>query len=946
MPLSWNEIKSRAMAFSRQWADAGYERGQAIPFWIDFFEVFGIGNRRVASFEHAVRKHGGGQGFIDLFWPGQMLVEHKSRGKPLDPAHDQALDYFPGIAERDLPHTLVVCDFARFRVVDLERRQSWDFALADLHRHARLFGFIAGYQAQEIRPQDPVNIRAAERMGRLHDALSKSGYGGHALEVLLVRLLFCLFADDTAIFPAQGLRAFIDERTAADGSDLGARLAQLFQVLNTPEDRRNRNLDEQLAAFPYVNGRLFEETLPIADFDAASREALLDASALDWSSISPAIFGSLFQSIMDAAARRNLGAHYTSEENILKLIRPLFLDELRAEFARVRGHRNRLFEFHKKLRRLSFFDPACGCGNFLVISYRELRLLELDVLRAAALLQGHSGQRSIDVHQLIGINVDQFYGIEIEEFPAQIAQVALWLVDHQMNLRVSEEFGQYFARIPLVTSPHIVHGNALAIDWNEVLPAAQCSYVLGNPPFVGAKFMDDAQRADTRAVFAGIDNAGLLDFVAAWYVKATRYMQSALPAAGTEPAPVRCAFVSTNSISQGEQVGVLWSWLLGQGVHIHFAHRTFAWSNEARGKAAVHCVIIGFGLEDRPGKLIYEYEDIKGEPLAVPAANINPYLVDAPDVVLPRRSKPIGDAPAIGIGNKPIDGGNYLFTTEERDAFIAREPASEKWFRRWLGADEFLNGYERWCLWLGDCTPAELRAMPEAMKRVQAVKALRLASKSAPTQRLAATPTRFHVENMPDAPYLVLPEVSSERRAFVPFGFEQPSTLCSNLVKIAPHASLFHFGVLSSTMHNAWVRYTCGRLKSDFRYSAAIVYNNFPWPFSLPETAAESAAVQSAQAAIESAAQGVLDARAGFPGSSLADLYDPLTMPPALLRTHQKLDAAVDKAYQLAGGPRSYRNDAERVAFLFTLYQRLTGLLPAEGGKPKAGRRRAAPQAS
>ncbi len=991
MPLSWNEIKSRAMAFSRQWQDAAGEKQQSIPFWIDFFEIFGITNRRVASFEHAVTKHGGGQGYIDLFWPGQLLVEHKSRGKPLEPAYDQAMDYFPGIAERDLPHTLVVCDFARFRVIDLEARRSWDFALADLHRHVRLFGFIAGYKAQEIRPQDPVNIRAAERMGRLHDALKRSGYGGHALEVLLVRLLFCLFADDTAIFPAQGLRAFIDERTAADGSDLGARLAQLFQVLNTPEGQRSRNLDDQLAAFPYVNGRLFDETLPIADFDAASREALLDASALDWSAISPAIFGSLFQSIMDAQARRNLGAHYTSEENILKLIQPLFLDELRAEFARVKGNRNRLFDFHKKLRRLSFLDPACGCGNFLVISYRELRLLELEVLRAAAELQGHAGQRSVDVHGLIGVNVDQFFGIEIEEFPAQIAQVALWLVDHQMNLRVSEEFGQYFARIPLVTSPHIVHGNALTIDWNQVLPAGQCNYVLGNPPFVGAKFMDDAQRDDTRAVFAGIDNAGLLDFVAAWYVKAVRYVQAAygpplplagegrgegafapspgggglgwgppeLPtrAAGPSPQPSpqrgegatavsaqtpRAAFVSTNSITQGEQVGVLWSWLLGQGVHIHFAHRTFAWNNEARGKAAVHCVIIGFGLEDRPGKLIYEYEDIKGEPHAVAARNINPYLVDAPDVVLPRRGKPICDVPDIGIGNKPIDGGNYLFTTEERDAFIAREPASAKWFRRWLGSVEFLNGYERWCLWLGDCPPAELRAMPEAMKRVQAVRAFRLASKSAPTRKLADTPTRFHVENMPDTPYLVLPEVSSERRPFIPFGFEQPSTLCSNLVKIASHAELSHFGILSSTMHNAWVRYTCGRLKSDFRYSKDIVYNNFPWPFCLPDTDAASAARKSAQAAIESAAQGLLDARAQFPGSSLADLYDPLTMPPALLRAHQKLDAAVDKAYQLADGPRSYKNDAERVAFLFTLYQRITSLLPATASKSGSRRRRVA----
>lgn len=942
-PLSWNEIKSRVLNFSRRWADAANEDSEAKPFWIEFFDCFGITNKRVFTFELNVKKHGGGAGFVDLFWPGMLLVEQKSRGKDLDKVYAQATDYLAGISERDLPQIIIVSDFARFRVYDLTDCQPGrytEFALADLHKHVRLFGFIAGYKPQRIEPQNPVNIKAAERMGELHDALKSAGYAGHPLEVLLVRLLFCLFADDTAIFqPAQAFRAFIEERTSEDGSDLGPRLAQLFQVLDTPEGQRSKNLDEQLAAFPYVNGRLFAESLPIADFDADTRAALLKACALDWSAISPAIFGSLFQSIMDEKARRHLGAHYTSEENILKLIRPLFLDELRAEFEKIKRQRNKLFEFHKKLRTLSFFDPACGCGNFLVISYRELRLLELDVLRADAALSGHAGQQSVDVHQLIGVNVDQFYGIEIEEFPAQIAQVAMWLMDHQMNLRASEEFGLYFARIPLVASPRIVHGNALTLNWDDVLPASRCSYVLGNPPFVGAKFMSDSQRCDTRAVFAGIDNAGLLDLVAAWYVKAARYLSqpqdpalsAAMPPSAPPPAPARCAFVSTNSITQGEQVGALWGWLLAQGVHIHFVHRTFAWSNEARGKAAVHCVIIGFGLQDRPGKVIYEYEDIKGEPHPRPASNINPYLVDAPNVVLPRRSKPIRDVPEIGIGNKPIDDGNYLFSTEERDAFIALEPASAKWFRRWLGADEFLNGYERWCLWLGDTPPAELRAMPEAMKRVQAVKAFRQASKSPPTQKLAAIPTRFHVENMPTTPYLVLPEVSSERREFVPFGFEQPSTFCSNLVKIAAGATLFHFGILSSTMHNAWVRAVCGRLKSDFRYSAAIVYNNYPWPFTpaAEQANASDAQVHKAQAAIEAAAQAVLDARAAHPGSSLADLYDPLTMPAGLLKAHQKLDAAVDKAYQLAGGPKTYAGDAARVAFLFSLYQRQTGLLAA-----------------
>jgi hypothetical protein len=972
MPLSWNEIKSRALAFSRTWADAAFEDSQAKPFWIDFFEIFGITDKRVASFEHAVKRlpakaqgdKARTDGFVDLFWPGMLLVEQKSRGKNLDAALAQAMAYLPGIAERDLPQLIIVCDFARFRLHRLGCGESLEFTLAELHQHIKHFGFIAGYKTQHIQPQDPVNIRAAEKMGRLHDALKASGYGqeaapgvapGHALEVLLVRLLFCLFADDTGIFqPAQALRTFVEERTAVDGSDLGARLAQLFQVLNTPPDKRSPKLDEQLAAFPYVNGRLFAEPLPLADFDAALRDALLDACALDWSAISPAIFGSLFQSIMDAGARRNLGAHYTSEENILKLIKPLFLDELWAEFERVKTQRNRLFEFHKKLRTLTFFDPACGCGNFLVVAYRELRLLELAVLRASASVSGHAGQQSVDVHSLIGVDVDQFYGIEIEEFPAQIAQVALWLMDHQMNLRVSEEFGLYFARIPLRTSPHIVHGNALTLDWAEVLAPQRCSHMLGNPPFVGAKFMNDSQRADTRTVFGDLPNAGLLDLVAAWYVKTAQYLKKNTALASVESAQAaifskasacRCAFVSTNSITQGEQVGVLWGWLLAQGIQIHFAHRTFRWSNEGRGVAAVHCVIIGFGLQDCADKVIFEYDDIAGEPHAVKVGNINPYLVDAPDVVLPRRNTPLCAVPEIGIGNKPIDDGNYLFTAEERDAFIAREPASAPWFRRWLGADEFINGYERWCLWLGDCPPATLRALPEAMKRVQAVKAFRLASISLPTRKLAETPTRFHVENIPQTAYLLIPRVSSERRRFVPTGYIPADTLTSDSAHVAVGATLYHFGILTSTMHNAWLRAVGGRLESRYRYSAAIVYNNFPWP-DLPGSCKQNQPIvlaQQAQTAIESAAQAVLDARAKYQQpadpaqkpATLADLYDPLAMPPDLLKAHQRLDAAVDAAYALCGGKKKWTSEPERVAFLFARYQQLTSLLPVDTKKTK-----------
>ena len=525
MPLSWNEIKARALVFSREWKGEGSERAEAQSFWNGFFDVFGIGRRRVAVFEKQVALSGAGQrakqGRIDCFWKGVLLVEHKSAGENLDRAFKQAADYFDGIPDRDLPRYILVSDFARFRLFDLEADSTIEFRLGELHHKIRHFAFIAGYRTQEIEPQNPVNIRAAEQMGKLHDLLKASGFAGHPLELLLVRLLFCLFADDTGIFqPAQAFRMWLDERTARDGSDLGPRLAQLFQVLNQPEHARLKTLDEQLCAFPYVNGKLFEEALPIAAFDAKMRDTLLDCCALDWSAISPAIFGALFQSIMDEKARRNLGAHYTSEQNIQKLIKPLFLDDLWTEFGKVKGNRNRLFEFHKRLRTLTFLDPACGCGNFLVISYRELRKLEMEILRASLALERDSGQRLVDIQQLISVDVDQFYGIEIEEFPAQIAQVALWLVDHQMNLRVSEEFGNYYARIPLVSTPHIVHGNALRIDWNDVLPAERCSYVLGNPPFVGAKIMSESQREEIAIVFADLTGYGVLDYVSAWYWKA------------------------------------------------------------------------------------------------------------------------------------------------------------------------------------------------------------------------------------------------------------------------------------------------------------------------------------------------------------------------------------------------------------------------------------------
>jgi hypothetical protein len=914
MPLSWNEIRDRALAFSREWADERSEDAEAKSFWDDFFNVFGVTRRRVASFETPVKKGDGRGGFIDLLWKGVLLVEHKSRGKDLERAARQAFDYFPGLKERDLPRYVLVSDFARFRLFDLDSKEQHDFTLAELPNRIHLFGFIAGYQTRSFGQQDPVNVQAAEKLGRLHDQFKASGYDGHALEIVLVRLLFCMFAEDTALFDRRAFQDYLELRTAEDGSDLGMHLAQFFQVLDTPFEKRPRTLDEQLAAFPYVNGQLFHEVLPIAACDRAMRETLLDCCSLDWSRISPAIFGSLFQSIMDTKARRNLGAHYTSETNILKLIRPLFLDELWAEFHKVKRSRNQLFEFLKKLSRLTFFDPACGCGNFLVIAYRELRLLELEVLRHVR----QSDQLMLDVFQLIGVNVDQFHGIEIEEWPARIAEVALWLTDHQMNLKVSEEFGQYFARLPLKKAPHIVHGNALQIDWREVVPPWRLSYLLGNPPFLGKAFQNEAQKTELSAVFHDVKGMGVLDYVACWYRKAAEYM--------TDNPGIRAAFVSTNSITQGEQVGVIWPDLFRRGIKIHFAHRTFQWNSEARGKAAVHCVIIGFGLQDAAEKWLFDYDTPRSEPHAIKVRNVNPYLVDAPQVVLESRRNAICAVPPIVFGSMPNDGGYLLLSAKEKAELLAREPKAGKWLRRIYGSEEFINDGERWCLWLVGISPDELRSMPALLDRVDAVRHYRLASTRPATRELAATPTVFGEIRHPDSgEYLLIPSVSSERRPFIPVGFLPAEVISTNLNLIVPHATLYHFGVLSSSMHNAWMRAVCGRLKSDYRYSAGIVYNNFPWP--------EPADKQ--RVAIEVAAQRVLDARAKFPNATLADLYDPLTMPPELVKAHQTLDRAVDATYGVSG----FNSEAERVAFLFECYQQLAApLVPVKKrGKKSSG---------
>ena len=807
MPLSWNEIKTRAVVFSREWENAHYEKGETQLFYKDFFDIFSIPLRKVGFFEKSVTKLNNQQGFIDLFWPGTLLVEQKSTGRSLEDARKQVFnDYLPGISTEQFPRYILLSDFQNFELLDLETGEQASFKLSDLHKNVHRFAFIAGYQTHKIKEQDPVNIKAAELMGKLHDQLRDIGYAGHDLEVYLVRLLFCLFAEDTGIFQRQQFQDYIEQRTFEDGSDLGHHLVTFFHLLNTPSGKRLSNQDEQLNAFPYVNGNLFEEMLPPAAFDSAMRQALLACCALDWSRISPAIFGSLFQSIMDEEARRNLGAHYTSEQNILKLINPLFMDDLRAEFGKVKNNKNKLFEFHKKLRTLAFLDPACGCGNFLVIAYRELRLLELEVLRAAH----KNGQMVIDIHQMIQLDVDQFHGIEIEEFPAQIAQVALWLVDHQMNLLVSQEFGMYFARIPLTSSAKIVHGNALRMDWRNVIAPERLNYIMGNPPFVGRQFQSAEQKAEMLACYQHINKAGIMDYVTAWYCKAVDYIQN---------TDIRVAFVSTNSITQGEQVAPLWNELRARNkTRIHFAHRTFKWINEAKGKAAVYCVIIGFGAQETKTKRLFEYEDIKGEPHEIKAQNINPYFVDAPDVVVESRRKPLCQVSPMIFGSMPNDGGNLLLSEEEKHELIEQEPQAEKWIKPFLNAEEFLHNKPRYCLWLVNCPPNELRKMPLIMKRVEAVKAHRKSSTRPTTQKLAATPTLFGEIRQPQSEYLLFPGVSSENRHYLPIGYVKPQVICGNANLLIPDADLYQFGILTSVMHNSWMRVVCGRLESRYRY--------------------------------------------------------------------------------------------------------------------------------
>lgn len=912
--------RAAAKQFAADWQGRGDEKQETQGFWLALLQkVFAVAEpEKFIAFELPVKlSH---TSFIDGYIEQtRVLIEQKGReidlrkgykqsdGSLLTP-FGQARRYAGYLPFSQVPRWIVVCNFEAFEIHDMNRPndEPETIALADLEKEYHRLQFLVDTGDSNIKKEMEISLQAGELVGALYDALLKQYKDPNdpetlkSLNMLCVRLVFCLYAEDAGIFG--GRNKFHDYLRSFPAQDVRRALIDLFLVLDTRPEARDPYMDERLAAFPYVNGGLFaDEKIIIPRFDETIVDLLLHKASedFDWSAISPTIFGAVFESTLNPETRRAGGMHYTSIENIHKVIDPLFLDALRQELAEIkeiavdRAREKRLREFQTKLSRLAFLDPACGSGNFLTETYISLRRLENEVL---GLLSYGQVTMADETSSPIQVSIGQFYGIEINDFAVTVAKTALWIAENQMLKETEDVVHMSLDFLPLKSYANIAEGNALRMDWAAVVPKEKLNYIMGNPPFVGARMMSAVQKDDLNDVFPGWKNAGNLDYVSCWYKKAADLMDG---------AAIRAALVSTNSVSQGESVANLWKPLFAMGVHIDFACRTFRWDSEAKSKAHVHCVIIGFSTAPNAApKLLFTGD----RPQTV--QNINGYLLDADNVFVEIRSKPLCDVPEIGIGNKPIDGGFYLFTEEEKNEFLKKEPAAEKWFKQWYGSQEFINRCPRWCLWLGDCPPDELRKMPECIKRIQAVHDFRLASKSAGTVKLADTPTRFHVTNMPKSTYVVVPEVSSERRRYVPMGFMTPDILCSNLVKIIPDATLYHLGVLTSNVHMAWMRAVCGRLKSDYRYSANLVYNNFPWP----------SPTEPQKAAIEKTAQAILDARALYPDASLADLYDELTMPPELRKAHQANDRAVMSAY---GFDIKTTTETSCVAELMKIYQKM-----------------------
>ena len=914
--MTEKQQRNAAREFASQWAGRGYEKGESQKFWMQLLsEVYGV--EHVASFiEFEDQVMLDSTSFIDGYIPStKVLIEQKSQGKDLRKAikqsdgslltpFQQAKRYVLGLPLSRHPRWVVVSNFTEFLVYDMEQPngEPEQILLENLEKEYYRLQFLVNVKSEHISREEEVSMKAGEIIGAIYDAMLEQ-YGDRdpetlqQLNILCVRLVFCLYAEDAGIFTRD---QFHDYLVKHDTEMMRTALLQLFEVLNTPVEQRSKFLRDDLKAFPYAKG-VFAEYIDIPQFTPSLRELLLQKASLDfdWSEISPTIFGAMFESTLNPETRRSGGMHYTSIENIHKVIDPLFLDDLRAELDTIleekveKKRQQQLGAYQDKLASLTFLDPACGSGNFLTETYLSLRRLENRAVSAMT-----HGQAFIGFEEFspIKVNINQFYGIEINDFAVTVATTALWISESQMLAETEQIIKHDIDFLPLKANANIHEGNALRIDWETVVPKDELNYIIGNPPFVGARIMSSAQKDDLLEIFGKKwKNVGNLDYVCGWYKKASELMK------GTK---IRAALVSTNSISQGEQVANLWKPLFEDGLKFNFAYRTFRWDSEASDKAHVHCVIIGFSYLDSAKYFIFD----NGK--AIEVKNINPYFIDAPSVFVESRPKSLCDIPQIGIGNKPIDDGNYLFTKEEMEDFIKIEPKSQKYFKPWYGSQEFIHQKPRYCLWLGDCSPAELRSMPHCLKRVENVRSFRLASKSAGTVKLADCPTRFHVENMPSGEHIIVPKVSSEKRRYIPMGFHDNSNLASDLVFIIPDASLYHFGILESNVHMAWMRAVCGRLESRYRYSKDIVYNNFPWPEVNDEQREKIAAT----------AQAILDARTLYPDSSLADLYDELTMPPELRKAHQQNDRAVMAAY---GFPLTM-TESECVARLFELYQQLT----------------------
>ena len=966
--------KQMAMAaaeFAERWNGRGYERGESQPFWIDLLSnVFGIETPSDGFITFEDHRMVDASNFIDgRIRSTKVLIEQKSLGKDLRAGirqsdgsllnpFQQARRYVVSLPVSEHPRWIVTCNFSEFLVYDMEQPNSEpeQILLENLGKEYYRLMFLVDAKNEHLSKEIKVSKEAGEIVGKIYEALLEQ-YDDNSpealrwLNILCVRIVFCLYAEDAGIFTHEQFHDFL---VRYEAEDMRRALRDLFEVLNTPPGKRSRYLKDDLKAFPYTNGGLFEEEIEIPQFTEELKTALLQNASLDfdWSEISPTIFGAVFESTLNPETRRSGGMHYTSIENIHKVIDPLFLNDLRHELDEIleekveRQRQKKLDAYQDRLASLTFLDPACGSGNFLTETYLSLRRLENECIR-----ERYHGQAFLGFEEVnpVKVSIQQFYGIEINDFAVTVATTALWISEAQMLRETEKIIRRDIDFLPLKPYHNIREGNALRMDWNFIpykdglpsplpiksLPSSRTvpgykpvekerieirpnvhkityeeepkeeglimmyDYIIGNPPFVGARQMNSEQKEDVIHIFGEKwKNVGNLDYVCCWYMKGFQSTRIGHP---------RIAFVSTNSICQGEQVANLWQPLMEKGLRIDFAHRTFRWDSEASLKAHVHCVIVGFSHKDEKPKELLIYDNDK----ITKADHINAYLMDAPDVFIRSKSSPLCDVPWVGIGNLPIDGGNYLFTKEQMDEFVKIEPKSANYFKPWYGSEEFIHRKPRYCLWLGDCTPAELRQMPHCLKRIEAVKELRLASNRAGTRKLADRPTHFSTENMPDTNYIIVPKVSSEKRRYVPMGFMSPNVLASDLVFVIPDATLYHFGILESNVHMAWMRAVCGRLKSDYRYSKDVVYNNFPWPIPTEEQKAK----------IELTAQAILDARALYPDSSLADLYDELTMPVELLKAHQANDRAVMQAY---GFPvKSTFTESQCVAELFKLYKEI-----------------------